>query len=885
MVSRPPTPLQRANDSTTEAIAGSHTQPRTMIVGTATIRIRKIRSVPVTRTRRPARRRGTAASAVAAGTVGRSLIGASPPHRLGAGHEPPDPRSSGGEDGLLLALQALGQPVDVVGVLEERLDAGEHHRLGEVGPGVTVQELGDRLGRADELDRLLLQPGVGGGVGLAAGPDDRRVGLEGDVLGLGRAQVLEQLLGPLLVLGVGPHHEAVDRGLDRARADRRVDLGEGEEVEVVLLLALGELLAHEHAQQVHPRLLLQQRLGRLLPGPPEGGLLVVGQQPLPGVEHLLDLGRVPGLLAGHQVDVELVAVDTQVELVEGAHGRPAVLVGEGDRDQAVLVHLLGQGDQLVEGLGGLVALLLPDRLAVEDRPRVGGQGHEVLLAVVAGGGLLEGLAHPREAAVDVTDVAGQALGGEEPHPVAGEPGEHVVGVALQVVVDVLLEGVVVDGVDLHGHPRGGQHVGVGLLGHRVGLVGAEGHLLAGAAATAVVVATAAGREQAGERHSRSGAHGPLEEAAAAEAGRGHRRRDETGEVLGLRPGTGHGRLPCVALGRRGRGPEGTCGGSGQPASSTRQPAAAISATTSGSAVASVIRRLTSSMSHTLASSTSPTLEPSATITRRLAASSMARLTSASGRLTLVMPTSGSTPLQPTKATAARRRSSRVVPSGLTSECWRGRRVPPVTTTLMRGAARSSSRAMLSPLVTTVTSFRSLRSTSARAMAVVVVPTSRITVSPGAIIAAACTPMLDFWTGASHCDDSKGRSPSPDGGTAPPRTRRTRARASSAVRSARTVTADTPNRPARSLTRANPSCQMIPAMRAWRTSASGLSSETPALPDRSPMDALLRAPCTVGTLRTVARAMSSLRSRSHSQAPRPGRCSGCGGTGCAGRSGA
>src|SRR5215211_1596790 len=170
MVSRPPTPVQRANDSATEAIAGSHTHPTTRTVGMITIRARKIRSVPVTRTRLPGRRRGAAASAGAAGTTGRSLIGASP--------------GSGGEDGLLLALQALGQPVDVVGVLEEGLDAGEHHRGGEVGPGVAVQELGDRLGRADELDRLLLQASVGGAVGLAASPNRGRVGLEGDVLGL-----------------------------------------------------------------------------------------------------------------------------------------------------------------------------------------------------------------------------------------------------------------------------------------------------------------------------------------------------------------------------------------------------------------------------------------------------------------------------------------------------------------------------------------------------------------------------------------------------------------------------------------------------------------------------------------------------------------------------
>src|SRR4029453_6934203 len=148
MVSSPPPPVQRANDSTTEAIAGSHTHPTTRTVGTITIRARKIRSVPVTRTRLPGRRRGAAASAGAAGTTGRSLIGASPP-------------ASGGEGGLLLALQALGQPVDVVGVLEEGLDAGEHHRGGEVGPGVAVQELGDRLGRADELAPLLLEAGAG----------------------------------------------------------------------------------------------------------------------------------------------------------------------------------------------------------------------------------------------------------------------------------------------------------------------------------------------------------------------------------------------------------------------------------------------------------------------------------------------------------------------------------------------------------------------------------------------------------------------------------------------------------------------------------------------------------------------------------------------------
>src|SRR3712207_6787551 len=104
MVARPPTPVQLADDSTTVGIGGSQTSPTTIRVGTRTMTARKIRSVPDAWTRRPrlslARRRD-AASAGATGTVGRSDIGASP--------------VSGGEDRLLLALQAPGQPVDVIG--------------------------------------------------------------------------------------------------------------------------------------------------------------------------------------------------------------------------------------------------------------------------------------------------------------------------------------------------------------------------------------------------------------------------------------------------------------------------------------------------------------------------------------------------------------------------------------------------------------------------------------------------------------------------------------------------------------------------------------------------------------------------------------------------
>src|SRR5690606_37910399 len=76
---------------------------------------------------------------------------------------------------------------------------------------------------------------------------------------------------------------------------------------------------------------------------------------------------------------------------------------------------------------------------------------------------------------DIRDVGGQALLGEELHPISGAPGENVVRRAPEVAVDVLLEGVVVDGVD----PYAGlcellDNVGERLLRLLVVGVGAQG---------------------------------------------------------------------------------------------------------------------------------------------------------------------------------------------------------------------------------------------------------------------------------------------------------------------------------------------------------------------------------------------------------------------------
>ena len=215
----------------------------------------------------------------------------------------------------------------------------------------------------------------------------------------------------------------------------------------------------EGAEQVHPALALAHRGGGLLPGPAQRVGLVVGQQRAPLLEHGLDLVAVPGLVPGHQAHVEVEAVEAHVEDVEGAHRRPPVLVAEGERRDALALHVVHERHEVVVVGRRLPAVLVEDGLAVEDRPRVVAHRHEVLLAVRRGRGLLEGVVEAVDGPL-VAEVGDQAVLGELGHPEAGEPGEHVVRRALEVGVDALLERVVVDGVD--------RDLGVGLLAVRVG---------------------------------------------------------------------------------------------------------------------------------------------------------------------------------------------------------------------------------------------------------------------------------------------------------------------------------------------------------------------------------------------------------------------------------
>jgi hypothetical protein len=207
---------------------------------------------------------------------------------------------------------------------------------------------------------------------------------------------------------------------------------------------------------------------------------VVGQQLAPGVEDQLDLVTVPLLVTRHQAHVEVEAVEAHVEDVEGAHRRPAVLVAEGERRHALALHVVHERHEVVVGLRRHPAVLLEHRLPVEHRPRVVLDRHEVLLAVRRGRCLLEGVVEAVDGP-DVAQVGDQPVLRELGHPEAGEPGEHVVGRALEVGVDALLERVVVDRVERH---LGAALLGVG-LGHRrepvvggadaLGLVDAELH--------------------------------------------------------------------------------------------------------------------------------------------------------------------------------------------------------------------------------------------------------------------------------------------------------------------------------------------------------------------------------------------------------------------------
>ena len=159
--------------------------------------------------------------------------------------------------------------------------------------------------------------------------------------------------------------------------------------------------------------------------------------------------------------MEVVAVQPKVEDVEGAHGRPTVLVAEGERRQAVRLHLRAEGEEIGPGRRDGVTLGREDALPVEDAPRVVVDRDAIDMLVVADDRVREaGRVVGRNLGPKIVDRGGKTLVREEAHPVAGEPEEDVVRGGAQVVVDLILERVVVDGVHRRVKARGGLERGV-----------------------------------------------------------------------------------------------------------------------------------------------------------------------------------------------------------------------------------------------------------------------------------------------------------------------------------------------------------------------------------------------------------------------------------------
>src|SRR6266545_6820327 len=152
MSDQPPMPSHCANDSAIEPNVGPHTSSRCTAAGMPSI------SPSTSRSRRPIRLRPRPAGAPGGG--------ASSPARAGTDGTVTVRTSAAEVVRLLLFLDLLHDPVDLVRVVEEVADGALHDVLREVGAGVAVQELRDVLGGADRLGGLLLQLGVAGLVGV-----------------------------------------------------------------------------------------------------------------------------------------------------------------------------------------------------------------------------------------------------------------------------------------------------------------------------------------------------------------------------------------------------------------------------------------------------------------------------------------------------------------------------------------------------------------------------------------------------------------------------------------------------------------------------------------------------------------------------------------------
>ena len=156
--------------------------------------------------------------------------------------------------------------------------------------------------------------------------------------------------------------------------------------------------------------------------------------------------------------MDLIAVGTQVQVVEHTGGGPQVLGADGDRGYTVFLQLGTGCEQLVPGLRLGNAVLVEDVFAVIHAPLIVGVGNAPLLAVTGHGRLdrLERSAEVRIGRPQIGDVLDLAGIDERAHTVARVPGRHVRRAGRQEVPDGGLVSFTVIDAQIDGDVRVGR---------------------------------------------------------------------------------------------------------------------------------------------------------------------------------------------------------------------------------------------------------------------------------------------------------------------------------------------------------------------------------------------------------------------------------------------
>ena len=262
-----------------------------------------------------------------------------------------------------------------------------------------------------------------------------------------------------------------------------------------------------------------------------------------------------------------------------------------------------------------------------------------------------------------------------------------------------------------------------------------------------------------------------------------------------------------------------------------EPRFGAASTIAAGASESVTMAVSRQVRQNVANAVRPHFELSTMPMTSVAPLAMRRLICASSSVASLSPASSVN--RPRPGTPSGRSPSRTGPSPSwpTRERASQRTNPPGIATVMPGMPASSD-AIRRPFVITVRWSQPPRSLRWRATASAVVLASRAMLSPSTTIAAASRPMASFSARWSRSRTSNARSAPRPTADRPAMRPDQPPLPSSVARSLRIVTRETPNRAARSATRARPCSSTMRAMCSWRSSAKtsgwarGRSSQAP-----------------------------------------------------------